>query len=357
MIERLYGVNHGAVTRFGDAVLFDNLVAPSKDLMRDLLTLAPGTKIGIETSLELGHPVEIQGKVIDYLKSNKFYWNKIQGLCQRRGLEIVYLEDFETYKRYLEKVMELEPLNTALVTELTTGGVPERVMQQIYRVQTEADYLFVFEREEKIFDRIRETQPDIVILGRGHTDPLLVDPEAFSRRGISVGEQKTEEVFFPPWHWDVPEKGFERAYIAWQPEPDEKLLLERTLIKRRYRAITEGRVMEGKTPDFIGTWDTQVPARGLFELYLESNGVKGVIEDCLGTATFVGVISSRSTTFIKEYDTSKSGEKAVRGQVFYEGGRSSLALEEIFGVFRSPYIDEGSFRIKKFDGTPYPVNF
>lgn len=358
MVERLYGVIHGSIVELGGVRVLDNLVAPSRELMEDLLTLPPGTKVGLETCPELGQPLEIQGERFDVIESNKFYWDRIQRLCKRRGLRIVYLEDFGIFKKYLEKFLALKSLHVALKHEIEGDGVPERVMQQMHKVRVEAEYMFNFGREEKLWDRIQETQPTVAILGRGHTDPLLLDPAPLNERGISVGEYRLEEVFMPAWWYlDFSGRKHDRANITDRLEPDEKILLERELLKRRYRAVMEGRVMAEKTPDYIGTWDTQVPARGLFEVYLDDEGARGTIEDCLGTASFLGMITADVAIFGKKYYRDKSSDKVVQGKVYYNGGASGLNPGEIIGQFRSKYAGIGGFRLRKFDDNPYSVNF
>ncbi len=110
--------------------------------------------------------------------------------------------------------------------------------------------------------------------------------------------------------------------------------------------------MEGTTPDYIGTWDMQVPARGLFEVYLGDDGINGTIEDCLGTARFSGKISSDVAVFVKEYGDDKSSADAARDGVMYAGVSKG---EIIAGEFRI-YNEGGKFRMYKFDGNPYPVD-
>ncbi len=200
MAERVYGVMHGSRTEIAGITTSDILIAPSRELMRDLLTLPPGTSVGIEDCPELQQPYEMRGRIIDFTESTKFYWGRIRRLCKRRGLNVVYLEDFETYKKYLEKHLEAISLIDVLEREMKEGGFPERVMQRMHRAQVEAEYIFVFEREKAIFDQIQATQPAIVILGRGHTDALLLNLDPFNQRGVSIGEYRAEEVFIPPWH-------------------------------------------------------------------------------------------------------------------------------------------------------------
>ncbi|HVZ12263.1 MAG TPA: hypothetical protein VG965_04495 [Patescibacteria group bacterium] len=351
MAERLYGVEHGVST--ASWISSDKLVAPSRELMMDLFSLPPGTKVGIESAPEFAQPIDVNGNSIDISQTNQFYWHRIQRMCERRGLQVEYLEDFPTYRKYLEKLFELKPLREDLINELRSGGVPEKVMQQMHKVEVEAKYIFLFEREEKIFDRIQETQPQVVIIGRGHTDPLLLDPTPITSRNIEIGVQKTEEIFLPPWDTG---RSYERASIALRQQPDEEVLLTRELTLRNYRAVTEGRVMEGVTPDYIGSWDTQVPARGLFEIYMDENGMTGVIEDCLGTAKFSGFIDDEVAFFTKKYDPKKSSKLAVQGNVAYNARKSPIR-EGFLGDFMAEGVEPGMFRIKKFDGNPYPVEF
>lgn len=363
-VEKLYGVIHGVGLEIAGAAIPENLVAPtlvgpSKALMEDILTLPPGATVGIESCPELQGPLEFQGQTIDFDSGGKFYWNRIRRLCQRRGLNVEYLEDFETYKRYLEKSLQAQALDRALAREFRRGNGSEidQILQDRYKAQVEAEHIHAFDREDKFLERLREVQPAIVVLGRWHADPLRQDPRILRDRGIAVGEYRTERVYRPHWSWSVPEKRYERASLDYDFQPNNEVMLDRELIQRRYRAVTRGRVMGSRRkPDFIGTWDTQIPARGLFEVYLDKDGWHGRVEDCLGTASFDGRITRDGEWFgfLKKYIPDKSSRNAVTTAVMYKGG---FVGDEAVGQYESNGVVGGNFRVREFNGTPYQVSF
>jgi len=338
MVERLYGVEHGISMQMAGVRISESLVAPSKGLLRDLLSQPQGTKVGIEFTPEFTSPFQIDEVEIKSSPSAYFYWRRIIRACQMRKLDIVYLEDFPTYKRFTRKLMEATAYDQILFQNFLKDDSfldnekGKELERKKYIAEVEKDYIFVVEREEKILERIAQTQPNIVILGKGHTDYLIQNKKIPASMGISVDSYQTEDVSPIPWHWER-QQPFERAFLRPEPKPDANILKERELIMRKYRALTDGKVIVDGKPDFVGTWDLNCLPRGLFEMYVEGKNFSGIIEDTLGTASFAGQIGEDGIMFAKNYDLNKSAQEASKHTIVYLGGRIG---EQYEGTFESP---------------------
>lgn len=355
MIETLYGVMHGKSVNLGPLRVKEIYISPSRDLLRDLESLQPGSKVGIEFYPDYQGTFEIQGKQVVLSEACRYYWESIIRQCNDLNLAVVYLDDFEAIKREAEIKLELNALDEMLQSQPENFDSYFIILQKIYALEVWAEYLFIIDREEKMFDRIVEEQPNMVILGRDHIVPLLLDPDPLVRRGLTVKEQKTEIVSEFFLGRDAP--FIEVATIVQQQIPDKNIMIERELLKRRYRAVREGRVIEGRTPDYIGTWSPKVPARGLFEMYVNengSNGFSGTIEDCLGTSNFHGELVENEMLFSKEYDPESAGNGASPDLVQYRG--DFMNVDFVKGHYRSPLVGKGRFHLRKFNGTPFDVN-
>jgi hypothetical protein len=296
------------------------------------------------------------------------YWINIEEICKQRDLKVVHLEDFPTYMKYAQKLGEKYNLDNELLKRNIEfrkhnpysgtkifEEIPEiiKLLRNIYQKQTEADYIFTIEREQKIFDKIAEAQPQVVILGKGHADYVMLKPKEFSSRKIPMGEYRTEERHAPRRFGEEIGNSDEAIYMLRNPNPDKKELLDRELLKRRYSAITESRILPDKIPDYIGTWDLNIPARGLFEIYLNpKNKFVGKIEDALGTASFMGEIKEEGLFFTKNYDMGKSSSSAMRDTIAYNAN----CINRVYiGTFNSPSAfsndKEYPFAIRKFSKT------
>jgi len=113
--------------------------------------------------------------------------------------------------------------------------------------------------------------------------------------------------------------------------------LEQRLQIRRHNAITEGRILPFETPQFIGTYDLELPPRGLFEVYLDSpiaedGKFSGKIEDTLGTATFTGTITKKEIIFTKNYCPDKSSGKASKTEISYIGRFNGVQYEGTYEI-------------------------
>src|SRR3989344_26895 len=108
MVEHLYGIEHGVSLTIGGILIpgSETPVAPSRELMRDLLALPEGNSVGIEFTPEFQSPFNVDGIEINAGYESNFYWRRVMRTCDMRKLNVIYLEDFDTYKKYVRKLME-----------------------------------------------------------------------------------------------------------------------------------------------------------------------------------------------------------------------------------------------------------
>ncbi|KKT66052.1 MAG: hypothetical protein UW61_C0032G0003 [Candidatus Curtissbacteria bacterium GW2011_GWC1_44_33] len=338
MIERLYGVEHSieAPWIFGGEEQIP--ASPSWELLFDLESLPQGTKVAIEYTPKFNRPFYVGETLALIPRPQRKYWQEIIQTCKTAKLDIVYLEDFPAFLEISRR-----RLQTAEILHEAQEAGPERKLElnrSLYRLDVETDYLYLFQRERTFLEKIQAAQPQIVIMGKGHTDFLITNRQEFSSRGITVACYQRETLSRPPsFICDLDKHVY--GEILEDSSPDPQILIERNCLERKMRAVTEGRVTNG-SPDFIGTWDVEIPARGLFEVYLDS----GTIEDCLGTAMFVGEITPEKVDFTKGYLPDESSEAAYHDVINYYGGPVVGGYEGVYKVGREP---ERKFNLRKIN--------
>lgn len=343
MVDRLYGIEHGRSLTVGGVVIpdSDTPVAPSKELMRDLLNLPEGSSVGIELCSQFQAPFDVDGIEINVGFESNFYWRRVKRVCDMRKLNVVYLEDFDTYKKYVRKLLEARAFEQQAWghyeenPDFFETDEAKQLAAKHYVAEVEAQYIFIVEREGKIIDKIRETNPTIVILGKGHTDYLTqIQDDSYPMPNAKY----IREVVRPtPWHW--PEElqlPYSRARADYKGEVDLAVLLERELLIRKYRALKEKRITDGTKPDFIGTWDLDLEARGLFEVFVEGSRFGGRIEDTLGTAVFEGTVTDSEVAFVKVYDPEKSSQEVTTDPIRYVGNLVHGKYEGHYEVANTP---------------------
>lgn len=236
------------------------------------------------------------------------YFKKIKDLCIRRGLQLIYLDSADIFRKTAEK----SGLFFAKDAELqkTWRRLPEAELQlkaeELFRLEAEAEFSSAIERGENIIDQIGELNPDVVIISEGLANMLMV---LYPEQAAKIKVYKQEK----PKRSEIYRKGLELV----QEEPNKAKVLGVQFIRRKYYATTTWRVLPDKTPNFIGTWDTAIRSRGLFEVYIGADG-EGLVQDCLGTAKVRlerykgGIIH-----FIKEYKKGECCDVAIMVPLHY----------------------------------------
>lgn len=353
LVERVYGTIHSFEQNFFIHTQ-EGTVSPSQELLRDLNSLPEGSVVGIETF----DPKEVRrltkkvnGQRFYLKKEDDFYWKIVENYCDARNLQVAYLDDFSTFRAYVAKQLEWRQYRQEYEASLKErGGIGPAELAALadaaYRAAIETRYIHRVGREEKIIERIAKYHPQRVIIGRGHGDYLFSRPEALIRHRVSFGEYYREgwvdsqsrmmaELMYD--HKITPHR--QAQLVDRTPDPQE--LINREMLERAYRLITEGRVIADKTPDYVGTWDLRFPLRGYFEVYVNGQAkggpLSGIIEDCLGTADFEGEISENWVQFLKTYQKDNSTANAIKMPILYKGLRKNGKYE---GQFTCQGLDE-----------------
>lgn len=335
-VEKMYGVMHSFTLEVEGFSIAEKAVSPSMDLFRELKSLPQGTVVGIEDF----DPREIRkltrkinGRKFGMSKSDRKYWQEIKSLCNDFGLEVAYLDDFQTYRKYVSKLFEqrdyshqavgcyekldLEAFENNIFTRDGALSEVRNYNELGYKAGVESEKIFIIEREEKIAERIAKYRPQRVIVGMGHGDYWMVNDSALAANGITVDEYECEF---------AEQKGrYQGVDIVLVPiwGPDPVAALERELLNRKYNSVTLGRILNEKTPDYIGTWSELCRPEGLFEMYVGERTSKdlfsGIIEDKLGTADFEGRVRDDMIEFEKRYRPDQSSEDSIKDSIYYKG--------------------------------------
>ncbi len=324
-------------------------VHPSKDLLLELEKLPAGAKVGLEEAPEIvdkhnliSSSIDIDGKKYDMATQATVYWQHVLNKCVERRLQPIFLDDAKfirenTRKRVQARKLDRKSARLYHKSKKTYGdNIPQEVvsegLREAYKLDQEAAYLHVIKREEAMLRKIAETNPDIVIMGAGHTEVFMANPKEVAKFGIKFDSYAREsfEEFSDAMELLRYSEGplkMSPPKLIQNPEPDPVTIADREQIIRGYNATTLGRILPNEKPDFIGTWDLMIPARGLFELYIANSyeeipGVRkvmGNIEDVIGTAGFTGTITGNTFIFNKKYDSTSVNVGGMRGTLVYAG--------------------------------------
>ncbi len=339
-VERLFGVIESLSISLGP---FGTSVAlkPSKELLGEIKKLPKGTKIGIERfspqEKKKLDRFRVRGVRVEPSGASKEYWGEIEEACRLNRLDITYLDDVELWKDFARYNVRATAERLGSLRDST-----EKSLRRNYAYGTEGNYIYVCGRELPFLERIRKSGVRIAIIGRGHSEYFWNNPEFPLTYGVkfkSYGAEsspdpnhlrgKFEELisYEGATEKEVSEalrKELPQNQLEYNPKIDQQILWEHISAERRYRALKENRVTNEKEPDFIGTWDTAIPAKGLFEMFVsETNGqsITGTIEDTLGTSTFDGVLKGEIFTFDKEYDEEAHLQGTLTGKISYQSVR------------------------------------
>ncbi len=359
MVKKLYGITHGGGIDVGGIPLSEIgglfgcpeagriHIYPSFELISELAALSEKSRVGLEVIPELvvdniiKKGIEVDGIEYDFSGESMVYWQRLVDACILNNLDPVFLDSAEHMKQNTRKrieASELEEKANSLVEEnIVDGELPSEIEEQVlqlvresYRLEQEAWYVHSIQREEAMLEKIAKTKPEVVVLGEGHTDFFIKFPETGERNGVRFEEYAKEDFT----------KGLDPytllAYSSGELEhiplgliqnaiPDESVLAQRDQIIRKHNAASEGRIIMNGRPTFVGTWDSQIPAKGLFEMYVEKDteeepgvrSISGTMEDVIGTAFFDGAITHDAISFTKEYERASVDAGAFPRPMYY----------------------------------------
>lgn len=306
MLERMIGVEHGAIGEF------NNLKEPSNEVLKILSQLPCTSRVGLETFGEDAPPELLE----QFYPADGYYFDRIKEECEKLGLEVVPLDDIDVYKK-IDRISKLQK-KLERKKKRTLSDV-----RQNYSYDIQMHHAAFIERDEHMTRTILEEDPAVIILGTGHVLPLATDYEFLSafRRDIKVGYDMNLDR-----NPAVRDSGLIRKYgkrlqqnsFVYGNEIYElmrKMMLDRELLRRKYTAVMDGRIDTNSQPSFVGTFDLAIPARGLFEVFPSGGGFSGGISDVHGDSDFSGEIKGDEVEFIKRYV--RSDDSVYRGDLIY----------------------------------------
>lgn len=354
---RLYGVHHGGSKRdlfgFNAGYIF---VKPSPELKKELLEFPKGARIGLETlPPAYNHSIDVDGEEIPFDESSTYYWDEILSFCQINQFDVCFLDDPETMRAAIRKRKEAISAQRhvpILLDLIELARKPSKRLhvrklhkleKEIYTLQTEADYLHAIERETRIIENIRRFSPLAVLVGAAHGDYFM------SQRGdgLNFDSYSVDEI---PQDFRSTVRGneFLESEFVKDTKPRPNILAEREAIIRRYTALTKRRILPERTPQFIGTWNLDLPAGGLFEVYVDTSNdgtLSGSIEDINGRARFSGRVTKSYVQFEKTYEEVAICAGGAAGPITYNG---RFRNGKYYGEFRTE-LTQGNFWMRPFN--------
>ena len=353
MVERIYGVEHA----IQNMVTGESRIHPSFEMISELRSLPHGTTVGIGYTPELTKSLKFGQIKLKMSPITIKYWQEIKQICTNLDFKVIYLDDISVYQKLIKQYLIMKNCKN-IRDKIEAGKDNENNKDRIKALKTKHyeatiinDYIFKIERENAMLDKIAKSKPDVIIVGKGHSDLFFLDSDNVRKNGIILGKYKTDivsgeenELFY--------DNLLSIATLIDNPILDKKSLVERESLKRAIRAIKEGVIIPGGKPNFTGTWMRDCPPQGLFEIYvnyLNNNCFTGVIEDVIGRADVTGTIDETNVSFTKKYYPDKATGKAISVPIYYSGTVNDKG--EYIGFWKTHKnekdYEEQSFILKK----------
>ncbi len=361
---KLWGAVHGIAS-----VLEGNIkVQPSWNLIADISSLKDGESVGIEYPRQLCKGYEITGYAIEVddgkldLTDFNYYWSKILEAAKKRNLKVSFLDSLALIRQAVSKqVQSTKKYCEGLALEFSDEPGAKEKLRELRRASyaddVEGRYIHDIIREGHILNMIKKTKPTLVVVGRGHGDFFSMDRTYLEKRGIIFNRYTKEDVYHVPALDGSMIGAPAFAYVGTtETSRDDlvKFMSRRDSLQRQYNAVKKGRVMAWK-PDFIGTWNMEIPAQGLFEVFVnhrrKDGSFDGIIEDCIGRARFEGAISNGGVSFRKYYFDPARWTGGAADVIRYEG---TLGADGVYrGKFGGPYVDPRMNNGTDFEMRPF----
>ena len=350
MIEEIYGIIHGGFKDFCGMHAGELFVEPSFEVMERLSNLPKHTKIGVEYFSELcknavivRDSINVDGKRIEFDKGSDYYWKDIFRIIKDNELDVVFLDDMTAMIENTRKLLEAEKIRKSL-EELeheviikqenlfpnSSNNEIGNLREQLYKTVIEAEYIHIVKREEKILENLLKNKPKIAIMGLGHVDYLILSNQL--KKGTDFGFYH-KDIVSDIEHLTLFEGQYIRAEFIENAEADNIMFLKRDHLLRKYNSVINTRIFPQRNPQFVGTWDVEVPSKGLFEIYLEKqNGkdIEGTIEDAIGKATFNGTKDNEQIYFTKKYSEEAKRVGGAKEDIEYNGFSVNGKYEGLF---------------------------
>ena len=343
----LYGVVHCMEQQS----LFESRIVPvypDRLLLISLGRFPRGTKIGLEfftaddkSRLEedlyqrmLRHDVTMD---LRFPRAFDHFWESLERSCNEMGHEVVFLEDSDVWFMYNQACVDAVIGNEELFRDEGESDQHydrKRLLHNLrnHRMALAIRKVHEIDRDLAILNRIRETGVGIAVVGIGHSDYWV------AHKG------RTEDEFGVGIDSYSIQKGIDREVrTVFIPDanPDPRNVYDRVSLERGLRVVEGKRILDGREPNFIGTWDVVRPSMGYFEVYKRD----GVIEDLHGTAGFKGEIDGR-VRFRKKYISNASNSEANRGVLDY---RARTDGNDAYGYFAQDGRGQAFFLTRSLD--------
>lgn len=363
----LYGVVHGGEWKEFFGRSGEMRIYPSRELFEDLKKFPRGTKVGIENlsaqdwkevrshlaTLPFNPPAPIvyeedrwPAERPVYSLSGEAYWKELIDMCSALGFETVFLEKKDAWLKYNEAIIKHveneENRHNLLFFEKGESDEHYDRKRIGFNSNRHKEKILIrkiheIERENQILDKIKSCGANLAFVGLGHSNEWIANLQKGVNIGIKIDGYSTE----------IPQEegGFYSRPMIFTKEGklDFRLNFERNNLERQITLIENGRLDERK-PDFVGTWDVHVPAKGYFEMFMNRDGenIEGEIVDCLGCADFKGELSNGRIEFVKRYRPLLGKE---REDIPYKGiVRDQNAMGYfIMGKFATPFCMTSQF--------------
>jgi len=388
IVKKLYGVSDsGFVTIGGFSVqeMFGGEIGSvathvGKDLREELMALPKKTAVGVQYFEEFcdgGIPyrrnLNVKKIGAHVPKNAANYWTEILSICKMRNLDVRFLDDYRTLREaakklirkdiILDQIKNIELNNPAPKAEIER--VKQGLIEDLYKTEVESEYLSTVTRSDKILENIIKECPEIAILASGHADYFIANPQLMETIRIKF-ESYAKEQYGKKMSTEELTKYLTRppqifGKLVQNAQPDKAALAAREKVERQNKAITLGRIIASKEPAWIGTWDVSIPAKGLFEIYVEHEiktfhgvtALEGKVEDIYGSAQFTGSVNDETLIFRKEYDEPAVAVGGFKGPIMYETPIRGETVEGLkAGVFRGQFtplgIEPKPFYIREF---------
>lgn len=394
VVKKLYGVSDSGYIRGLEGVLILAGISLPKlfgdptgsvithvgsGLRDELMSLPKGTRVGVQYFEELcdgGVPyrrsLRVKNTSVYVPEHIAGYWGEILGICKLRGLEAIFLDDYKIFreiaKKLVQKEMKTEEIKNMEINnpqpKVEIKKIIQALKEEIYTLDVEMEHLQTEKKGDKILENIIHEQPGVAILGAGHADYFIANPQLMEMIKVKfekyAREQYSEKINLSELPTYMRKLPHVFGKLINNAEPNKVSLADREMVERRYKAITLGRIIASKEPAWIGTWDVDIPARGLFEIYVEDEiktfhgvtAIKGRVEDTYGSATFFGSIGDETLIFQKDYDEMARSAGADILPMLYETPIRGETVEGLpKGVYRGHFTTKDSkkpFYIREF---------
>ena len=331
MVE-LVGVTHGAwINNF---IISTNVpLQPSFAFLSYLEKFPRGTRVGIESlskddfrlvredqskkNYEINFKYE-RNYTKKYNRENEYYWDVLTSHLKKSGLDFIYLENIDTWFEINSAIVNDSMIRSKVFNEILFKEDGESEINYTKKLLTcnemihkaEIDYkkLHQQKRDNELLEEIARKEPNIAIVGLGHSDFWYNIREKINQtHKINFEKYSTDRGVFD-------KRGNCEMIFTENTEPIQETIAETDSLERLLLLYETGRLFSDKKPDYVGTFNSTHPSEGYFELFLDSKD-KGIIVDYLGIAKVEGIFTDEKIEFTKMY-TNAIGN-VMKGEIKY----------------------------------------